>query len=340
MGVQERRIGSNPDTSEAPAVQYLDFLAQVHDLLKPRTYLEIGVRNGHSMALSSTRSIGIDPAYEIAEEVTIGPDATLYMETSDDFFAGEKPLAAFDEPLIDLAFIDGLHLYEFVLRDFMNVEKYAAPGSVIIFDDVLPRATVHAARDRETRTWTGDVWKIIPTLREVRPDLILLLVRTTPTGLLLVLGGDLTNTDLTTAYDRMLAEHVSSSQEPPAEIITRSTAVYPTWVVGAPFWEVLRSQRERSVTPAEGRAELLVSLQEWASTTLNDKQAKAIHPSLTGKPKAAKPAAKKAASSTRPASRPAPAVGGRVLNGVRWRLKKLVRVSKMAVAEYRKPAGS
>ena len=320
-------------------MQYLDFLAQVHDLLKPRTYLEIGVRNGHSMALSSTRSIGIDPAYEIADDVTIGPDATLYMETSDDFFAGEKPLAAFDEPLIDLAFIDGLHLYEFVLRDFMNVEKYAAPGSVIIFDDVLPRATVHAARDRETRTWTGDVWKIIPTLREVRPDLILLLVRTTPSGLLLVLGGDLTNTDLTTAYDRMLAEHVTSSQEPPAEIITRSTAVYPTWVVGAPFWEVLRSQRERSVTPAEGRAELLASLQEWASTTLNDKQAKAIHPSLTGKPQAPKPAPKKAAAS-RPASRPAPAAGGRVLNGVRWRLKKLVRVSKMAVAEYRKPAGS
>ena len=325
-------------------MQYLDFLAQVHDLLKPRTYLEIGVRNGHSMALSSTRSIGIDPAYEIADDVKIGPDATLYMETSDDFFAGENPLSAFEEPVIDLAFIDGLHLYEFVLRDFMNVEKYAAPGSVVIFDDVLPRATVHAARDRETRTWTGDVWKIIPTLREVRPDLILLLVRTTPTGLLLVLGGDLKNSDLATAYDRMLAKHVDSSQEPPAEIITRSTAVYPTWVVSAPFWDVLRSQRERGVTPTEGRAELLASLQEWASTTLNEQQAKAIHPSLTGKPSPAKAAPAKAAAkqaaAKKAAPQPAPAFGGRVLNGVRWRLKKLVRVSKMAVAEYRKPAGS
>ncbi len=318
-------------------MQYLDFLAQVHDLLKPRTYLEIGVRNGHSMALSSTRSIGIDPAYEIADDVTIGPDATLYMETSDDFFAGVAPLAAFEQPEIDLAFIDGLHLYEFVLRDFMNVEKYAAPGSVIIFDDVLPRASVHAARDRETRTWTGDVWKIIPTLREVRPDLILLLVRTTPTGLLLVLGGDLKNTDLTEAYDRMLATHVESSQEPPAEIITRSTAVYPTTVVNAPFWEVLRSQRERAIPIAEGRAELLASLQTWTSTTLNDKQAKAIHPSLTGKPSPAKPIAKKAASA-KATPQPTPALGGRVVNGLRWRLKKIIRVSKLAVAEYRKPA--
>jgi predicted O-methyltransferase YrrM len=317
-------------------VQYLDFLAQVHGLVKPRTYLEIGVRHGHSMALSSTRSIGIDPAYEIADEVTIGPDATLYRQTSDDFFAGENPLAVFDQPEIDLAFIDGLHLYEFVLRDFMNVEKYAAPGSVIIFDDVLPRATVHAARDRETRTWTGDVWKIIPTLREIRPDLILLLVRTTPTGLLLVLGGDRTNADLAAGYEKLLAEHVDSSQEPPAEIITRSTAVYPTWVIGAPFWEVLRSQRERGVTPAEGRAELLASLQAWATTTLNDKQAKAIHPSLTGKPRAAKPAAKKAS----PAGRLVPGRRGRIVNGVRWRLKKLIRVSKLAIAEYRKPANS
>ena len=36
---------------------------------------------------------------------------------------------------MDLAFIDGLHLFEFSLRDFMNVEKLAHPGSVVVFDD-------------------------------------------------------------------------------------------------------------------------------------------------------------------------------------------------------------
>jgi hypothetical protein len=320
---------------EVTDVQYLAFLAQVHDLLKPRTYLEIGVRNGHSMALSGTRSIGIDPAYEIADDVELGPEVNLYKTTSDDHFATEAPLAAFDQPVIDLAFIDGLHLYEYVLRDYMNVEKYAGPGSVVIFDDVLPRTNDEAARDRETRAWTGDVWKIIPSLREVRPDLILLLVRTTPTGLLLVLGADLTNADLTAAYDHLLAKHVDSNEEPPAEFVDRTTAVYPTWVLAAGFWEVLRSQRERGVNAVEGREELLAALQQWSSTTLSSKQAKAIHPSLTGKPKAAKkaaaPTAKKVVT-TRPTSTRGLAEyqARRVVHGVRWRIKKLVRKTKAA----------
>jgi hypothetical protein len=253
------------------AVQYCDLLAQVHDLLKPGTYLQLGVREGHSLALSSSRSIGVDPAPEIADDVRLGPDATLHRQTSDEFFAGPDPLSAFDQPVIDLAVIDGAHSYEAVLRDFQNVEKHAGPGSVVIFHGVLPRVAREATGDPGAAGWTGDVWKIVPTLREIRPDLILLLIRTTPGGSLLVLGADPTNTDLAVAQENLLARYASSDQVPPVEIITRATAVYPTWVVGAPFWEMLRSQREWAVTAAEGRQELLDSLQEWASTTLNDR---------------------------------------------------------------------
>jgi hypothetical protein len=266
-------------------VHYLDFLAEVHDLLKPRTYLEIGVRGGDSLALSSASSIGIDPAYEIAEGIALGSEVMLYRQTSDDFFAADQPLARFPVPVIDLAFIDGMHLSEYALRDFANVERHIAPGGVIVFDDMLPRVGIHATRERKTRTWTGDVWKIIPTLRELRPDLILLLVRTSPTGLLLVLEGDPHSTELSAAYDRLHEEYINSGAKPPTEFIERTTAVYPTWVAAAPFWAVLREQRERGIGPAEGRSELLAVLQEWTSTTLNDTQAKAIHPSLTGKPK-------------------------------------------------------
>ncbi|HEY3943670.1 MAG TPA: hypothetical protein VGL78_00455 [Solirubrobacteraceae bacterium] len=40
---------------------YLDFLRGLHERLAPRTYLEIGVAQGHSLALSRCRSVGIDP---------------------------------------------------------------------------------------------------------------------------------------------------------------------------------------------------------------------------------------------------------------------------------------
>ena len=29
-------------------------------------------------------------------------------------------------PTLDLVFIDGMHLFEYALRDFMNVERYCA----------------------------------------------------------------------------------------------------------------------------------------------------------------------------------------------------------------------
>jgi hypothetical protein len=320
-------------------VQSLDFIAQVHEHLRPRSYLEIGVHHGRSLALSSAPSIGVDPAYRIADELTLGPNVILCRTSSAEFFATETPLAAFANPVADLAFISRGHRYEAVLPDFIAVEKHTGPGSMVIIDDVLPRTVAEAGRERPAEgAWAGDTWKIVPSLRAVRPDLILLLVRSTPTGVLLVLGADLTDADLAAAQEHLLTRH-RADQEPPAEFITRSTAVYPTWVLGAPFWDVLRSQREHAVSPAEGREQLLAALQVWASTKLNDKQAKAIHPSLVGKPRPAKPAAKKA-SPTRPTSSHPGGGPRRVLNGVRWRLKKLVRVSKRAVAHRRKGAGA
>ena len=264
-------------------MKYLEFLSRVHELAQPRTYLEIGVRNGHSIALSNTKSIGVDPAYKIADEIELKPDVTLRELTSDDFFAEPDPLAPFDEPTIDLAFIDGLHLYEFVLRDFMNTEKYSTVGSVIIFDDILPRKTVEAARDRETRAWTGDVWKIIPTLRTLRPDLVCLQVGTQPTGLLIVLGADPTSTVLNGAYDDLLKQYVDSDEDPPAEILQRTAAIPPQKILSAPFWAVLRAQRERGVSREEGMPELMETLRTWAASELTPTQASSANAALAHK---------------------------------------------------------
>ena len=264
-------------------MKYLEFLSRVHELLQPRSYLEIGVRNGDSIALSKAKSIGVDPAYKISEEIQLGPNVTLREATSDDFFAEPDPLAPFDEPTVDLAFIDGLHLYEYVLRDFMNTEKYAAPGSVIIFDDILPRKTVEAARDRETRAWTGDVWKIIPTLTRLRPDLVCLQVGTQPTGLLVVLGADPTSTVLNASYDDLLKQYVDSDEDPPAEILQRTAAIPPQKILVAPFWTLLRQQRERGLTREEGLPELMDTLRTWAASDLTPTQAAAANPQLAHK---------------------------------------------------------
>jgi len=154
---------------EPTEMNYLKFLRRLHEVRKPELYFEIGVDKGISMALSNCRSIGVDPAFAITTPWP--PRTRLYKEKSDGFFKQKKRTDRLLKDGIDLAFIDGMHLAEFVVRDFINVEKYCKPGGVIMFDDVLPEQMEMAERDRRFNAWTGDVYKIAPILRQYRPDL-------------------------------------------------------------------------------------------------------------------------------------------------------------------------
>ncbi len=135
---------------------YLDFLKALHGRLAPPTYLEIGIRHGDSLALASGDAVGIDPFYDLRAELR--DDVKLFRETSDEFFDRDTPLEPFGGRRVAFSFIDGMHLAEFVVRDFANVERVADWTSVIVFDDVLPRtarrprATAARAPGRATST--------------------------------------------------------------------------------------------------------------------------------------------------------------------------------------------
>jgi hypothetical protein len=220
-------------------LRYLDFLGVLHERLAPTTYLEVGIRNGNSLALSRCRTVGIDPAYQLTAE--LDGDVALFRTISDEYFSRPEPLAPFGGKPVDLAFIDGLHLFEFALRDFINVERHSTPSSVIIFDDVFPRSVDEAARQRHTKSWTGDVYKVLAVLHEYRPDLTCLRVGTQPTGLLVVMGLDPASTVLADAYDAIVADYVRPDpQEVPADILAPITALPPQRVLDAPLWPVLR----------------------------------------------------------------------------------------------------
>jgi predicted O-methyltransferase YrrM len=233
---------------------YLPFLQALHDLLRPERYLEIGVQHGPSLALARCRAVGIDPAYRITSELSC--DVRLFHTTSDEYFARPDPLAATDGKPFDLAFIDGMHLFEFALRDFINVERHSCARSVIVFDDVLPRTVDEAARVRHTVAWTGDVYPIIDVLARYRPELIVVPVGTQPTGLLLVMGLDPSNTVLADNYDAIVTEYRSPDPQPvPPALMDRLTAVPPQRILAADFWDVFAAMP--SDAPADAvRAEL------------------------------------------------------------------------------------
>lgn len=235
---------------------YLDFFAQMHARLQPQAYLEVGVASGKSLRLASCRSVGVDPGYAIT--VPLDGDVALFRTTSDEYFSSPDPLAPTGGVPFDLAFIDGLHLFEFALRDFINTERSCSRHGLIVFDDVLPRTVDEAARQRVTKAWTGDVFPILEVLAEYRPGLSVLPVDTQPTGLLLVTGLDPTDTTLADHYDDIVARfRRPDPQHVPADLMDRLTVLQPEAVLEAEFWEILRTQRGG---PDRMHAELAESL--------------------------------------------------------------------------------
>lgn len=195
---------------EMPGDDYYNWLLRFQRLLNPETYVEIGLGHGRSLALAgpTTRAVGIDPyqgAWERLNYVCPHTPATLFPVTSDDFFATQDLGQVIGKPTFDLAFIDGLHLFEQVLKDFINLEKYAGKDSVILIHDCLPVAPIVAERERCTGFWTGDVWRIIPCLKTFRPDLRIMTIPTKPSGLAVVTSLDPTSTVLQDNYVDIVA---------------------------------------------------------------------------------------------------------------------------------------
>jgi hypothetical protein len=236
-------------------MHYLEFLAALHERLAPRTYLEIGIAEGHSLALSRCPSVGVDPDFCITQELT-GP-TSLARCTSDEYFrrldAGRA--SPFGELPVDLTYIDGMHHFENALRDFIGAERHSTRSSVIAFDDVLPRDVDEAARARQVWPWTGDVYWIPLALAEYRRDLRLVLVDTEPTGTLVVARLDPSSQVLSGSLDEIVRKYVVPDPQPvPGEILERAGAISPKRALGLRLWGQLRSTRTENDRLSRGES--------------------------------------------------------------------------------------
>jgi hypothetical protein len=178
-------------------LDYLEVLKIIHRELTPSNYVEIGCRQGRSLTLARCPSIAIDPEFEII--FPLEAPTRIFKSTSDEFFGRYDLKSLLGGPL-DLAFIDGMHKAEFVLRDFINLEKSGDQNSIILIDDVLPQKIEWTTRERLSQMWTGDVYKILMVFKRFRPDLRITVLDVDLKGLAWITGIDSSSTWLLEHY--------------------------------------------------------------------------------------------------------------------------------------------
>lgn len=193
-----------------PGEFYYDWLGRLYTALEPATIIEIGVAEGRSLAYARppTLAIGVDPNPKAAFALTA--QTQIFAETSDDFFAQRRPDTLLGGKPLGIGFIDGLHLYEQALKDFINLERYCGPRSVILFHDMIPLDERTQRRACDTQFHTGDVWKVVLCLKHYRPDLDVFTIATPWTGLTVVTGLDPASRTLADRYGEAVARFIDT----------------------------------------------------------------------------------------------------------------------------------
>ncbi len=181
-----------------PGPYFVQLLAAFDRVLQPRLVFESGSSGEFATRAFSCDTVCVDPRLKTVSEVRMA-GRTLFFRTRPETFFAENNVAALLGGAVDIAFLDGEHLIESLLNDFINIERHCHDRSLILLHDCLPLNTRMAERahrtdpEEDTATryfWTGDVWKMLLVLRQYRPDIVLTALDCGPTGMIVCSGLD------------------------------------------------------------------------------------------------------------------------------------------------------
>lgn len=112
------------------------------------SFLEIGYGTGANFnSINIKEKTSVDPS-------AVSANDDIHSLTSDEFFEqldGRKKY--------DIIFIDGLHHADQVERDIVNSWRHLRKGGALVIHDVWPTNEEMTIVPRQTKQWTGDVYK-------------------------------------------------------------------------------------------------------------------------------------------------------------------------------------
>lgn len=136
-----------------------EILNNIAEIIDAKSYLEIGCAQDECFnRIKVVDKIGVDPIC-----------GGTHRMTSDDFFIHNNKT-------FDLIFIDGLHMYDQVMRDIKNSLASLNDAGIIAMHDTLPVhessqiVPLSAAQKHPDFKggWLGDVWKAVVDIRQSR----------------------------------------------------------------------------------------------------------------------------------------------------------------------------
>jgi len=147
--------------------------------MRAERYLEVGVAGGDTfLAVATPERTAVDPAFRFDWQALQDPPRTRFHPlTSDAFFALRKP----GDPRYDLVFLDGLHVFPQIFRDFCSTLTATHDRALIVIDDTVPsdvyssltnpRAAQRFRRRAGGRggAWHGDVYKLVFAIHDFFP---------------------------------------------------------------------------------------------------------------------------------------------------------------------------
>lgn len=155
-----------------PEIEHLDLIKQIIRLTGCNKYLELGIREGYHIGQIREHCeycVGVD----ILDRRTFF-NFDFKLSTTDKFFEDNTET-------FDIVFIDANHSFEFVKKDFINSLKILNQYGIILIHDTDPIYEEYMSPDK-----CGDSYKIIPWIEQNYPELNLITLPITESGLTIV----------------------------------------------------------------------------------------------------------------------------------------------------------
>ena len=153
----------------------------ISELNNASNYLEIGVYMGQTFHhINLPFKDAVDPSFKFDISLVANEQIRLFEITSNQFFSSNLPRLNYD-----LVFLDGMHVFSQIFRDFTSALALSHSRTVFLIDDTIPCDVYsslpnhqQAVQERKranpsgnNNAWHGDVFKVILAINDFFPTL-------------------------------------------------------------------------------------------------------------------------------------------------------------------------